>query len=426
MLGQVIIAAYEFENILAVHAFKNQYILALVSLFISLHSVKSQEGPITTFESGQADDRIASYQYFDINQFEQRTLLKAGMFVDGTFDRAYNSGWLLTLEKKVFPSLSVEFTGYTAFYARPAWGFKTRYYPSKRKQSQAKNDRVNNFTGNYISAGYMRNLPDSEEADYSLIRQSFFDNRNTFMLSFGRQQKVGKWGYFDTGFSVKYFTEFRSLQFGFDLNAGFGYGRSVPPSEHAEGADKHGSLRKASYSGRNTLSIENPNLWLGETYRAAGLTFSSEYKLMGYFSLVALLKLWHSQTVLNGSRPDLPDNDKVDRYSMVLSTELRRYVGVRKRLNRGKPVQMFTGSYVALKIEDLLFTANRAPISFTGLNQSVRQGTIISPIIGGIYGWQQRLGKLFFIDLNAGLAYHTNESAFRSIGRTRIGMFLRK
>ena len=113
-------------------------------------------------------------------------------------------------------------------------------------------------------------------------------------------------------------------------------------------------------------------------------------------------------------------------YGVTLSTEARRYVGVQKRLLKGKPVQKFTGTYVGIKAYYLFymsgFTVTEGELNLPNL----RSGTMISPLFSGHFGWQQRLGKSVFFDINMGAGYDTYLNTFELTGHIRTGFLLRK
>ena len=401
----------------------NKRHLFIAAFLFLISTAKSQENPIIVTESNETDDRKTSYPYFDINQFEQKTLFKASASSDGSYTFSDLSILFLSVEQKIFPSLSGELTWHAAYYDRQTMSFRMRYYHNKRAGSKAKKDRINNFTGNYISAGYGRTFGNPENQTYWVYGGTVFDNDQTYSISFGRQQKVGKWGYYDARFPIKYFSDFESLQFGFDLHVGIGYG---PTSGLESGEpDKYLAIEDGFFTSKNTISLENPYLSLGKRFKFSGLTFSGEFQMMDYFSVVTSLNMSFVNDVYIpnfGSR----EPTYIDSYRVTLSTEVRRYVGAQKRLLKGKPVQKFTGTYLGIKAYDLLHMSH-LDITGEGLNrQNMKSGTIFSPLFSGHFGWQQRLGKSVFFDVNIGTGYNTYWNTVEFTGHIRTGILLRK
>ena len=96
----------------------NRYLFVTALLFLQVNSAKSQEDPVSITESNESGRSKTSYQYFDINQFEQKTLYKASAFSQGSY--AFNDIRILHLavERKIFPSLSAELTWHASYLER--------------------------------------------------------------------------------------------------------------------------------------------------------------------------------------------------------------------------------------------------------------------------------------------------------------------
>ena len=408
------------------HPRNNPLLLAAALFCFQIQAAYSQESPVQLTEREEKGGGKKYYQYFDINQFEQTTLLKAGFFLEAPASAISIDGLSFAVEQKFFPSLSGEVSWFTDYQDRPSLAFRTRYYPNKRKRSEAKNDWVNNFTGNYVSAGYIRSFQYQEDLVGRVIGDTRVENNHTYALSFGRQQKLGKWGYFDTRLAMKYFQDFKTLFIGFDLNAGWAYGPTAARKEWTEEPDKHALLQGTFFNGRNTLSIENPYLQIGDLGQAGGLTFSGEFKIMDYFSVVSNLSLWHNRFSFIQWLNNQWQKAGVERYGLTVSAELRRYIGVKHRLQKGKPVRAFTGSYLGLRLQNLFYASEVKATEGEPRLGSFRPGTLVSPTVGAHYGWQQRLGKRIFADLNIGLGYDTYLRNLDLVGHTRMGVLLRK
>lgn len=116
-----------------------------------------------------------------------------------------------------------------------------------------------------------------------------------------------------------------------------------------------------------------------------------------------------------------------DQYWLALNAGLRRYVGVQKRLRKGKPVQKFTGTYVGVKAYHL-FVLSEVDISRDAIanREVLKSETRFSPLISGHFGWQRRMGKSVFFDVNIGAGYDTYWDTFELTGQIRTGILLRK
>ena len=389
---------------------------------LQINIARSQENPVNITESSETVDKKSFYPYFDINQYEQTTLFKASASSDGSYTFSDISILFLSLEQKIFPSLSGELTWHAAYYDQQTMSFRMRYYPNKRAGSKAEKDRINNFTGNYISAGYSRTFGNPENRTYIVSGSTIIDNDQTYSISLGRQQKVGKWGYYDARFPIQYLSGFESLQVGFDLHVGIGYG---PTSGQNSGEpDEYLAIEDGFFTSKNTISLENPRLSIGEHFKQGGLSFSGEFQVMDYFSFVTTLTM-----SLSNHRfvdPLSQEPTYLDGYHLRLAAEIRRYLGVQKRLLKGKPVQKFTGTYVGVKAYNLIYTTH-LDIDGEGLNHvNFRSGTMISPLFSGHFGWQQRMGKSVFFDVNIGTGYDTYLKTVELTGHIRTGILLRK
>ena len=400
-----------------------RHLLITAFLLLQICVARSQDSLVTVTESSETDDKKIAYPYFDINQFEQKTLFKASASSDGSYTFSDLSILFLSIEQKIFPSLSGELTWHTSYFERQVLTFRMRYYHNKRARSKAKNDRVNNFTGNYISAGYGLTYGYRENQGFRVYGGTIFDNDQTYSIAVGRQQKVGKWGFFDARFPIQYFSDFESLQLGFNLHVGLGYG---PTSGDESGEpDEYVPIEDGFFSGKNTISTENPSMSIGKGFKLVSLSFSGEFQVMDYFSVVTTLTagLMNDLVIPNF---EFREQTILDSYHLRLSAEVRRYMGVQKRLQKGKPVQKFTGTYVGVKAHELLYMTHLDIIGGALSHINLKSGTIVSPLFSGHVGWQQRLGKSVFFDVNMGTGYNTYLDTIELTGHIRTGILLRK
>lgn len=403
----------------------NRYLFVIALLFLQVNSAKSQEDPVSITESNESGRSKTSYQYFDINQFEQKTLYKASAFSQGSY--AFNDISILHLavERKIFPSLSAELTWHASYLERHTLVLGMRYYPAKRAQSKAKKDRVNNFTGNYISAGYGKSFEFGANETTYVVGGTLFDNDETFSIAFGRQEKVGKWGFYDARFPVNYFSGIESLQLGFNLMIGIGYGPTSTQDLKQE-PDKHAPAEGTFFEGKNIIALENPYCSFGKHFKLGGLSLSGEFQMADYFSVVTNLMMGFVYDLPLPTATSARGAD-YDQYWLALNTGLRRYVGVQKRLRKGKPVQKFTGTYVGVKAYHL-FVLSEVDISRDAIanREVLKSETRFSPLISGHFGWQRRMGKSVFFDVNIGAGYDTYWDTFELTGQIRTGILLRK
>ena len=404
----------------------NLRLVLLILVCLQVNIAWSQEDPVSVTATEESSDGKAPYQYFDVNQFEQKTLYKISAFSEGTYTLSDIGILYMSVEKKLFASLSTEITWHTSYFQRHGLELGMRYYPNKRAQSKAKKDRMNNFTGNYISASYIRGFELGDNQTSHFIYQGvLFDRENTYGISFGRQEKVGKWGFFDVRFPVKYFSEIGSLQFGFNISAGIGYGpTSAPETDHQP--NKHTVHEGNFFEGKNVITLENPYLSFGEYFKTGRFSLSGEFLIADYYSVVTNLVIGVTYDIPAPTATS-PHGSDWDQRVLALSTGIRRYVGVRQRLSKGKPVQKFTGTYIGVHAHSLFLTSGVNVSEGAIVNEEfVRPITRFTPTISGHFGWQQRLGKLVFFDVNLGTGYYTYLDTFELTGHIRTGIFLRK
>ena len=402
----------------------NRFLFLTVFLLLLVSSAKSQEDPISVTESNESGNGKIAYQYFDINQFEQKTLYKASAFSEGSYTISDISLIHLGVERKIYPSLSAEVTWHASYLDRHALVFGMRYYPNKRAQSKAKKDRVNNFTGNYISASYGRSFQFGNSETTYVVRNVAVDNEQSYQISFGRQEKVGKWGFFDARFPFSYIPETESLQFGLNLLVGIGYGRTST-QEAKQVTDNNPPTEDTFFEGKNIITLENPYLSLGKHLKTIGISFSGEFKIADYFSVVTNLITGFNDASLPTATSIRGAN--FNQYWLIVDTGLRRYIGVQKRLRNGKSVQRFTGTYFGVRAYRLFLLSEVNVASDAIVNRDVvRSETRFSPMVSGQIGWQERMGKSVFFDVNIGVGYDSYWNTFELTGQIRTGILLKK
>ena len=132
------------------------------------------------------------YKYFSEKHFEQKTLFKASAFSSSLIQGGY-VGFpeaSAAIERKLSPIFSIE-GGWIPPEGNKHFGFiNFRYYYSKRKQGEKEEEKINNFTGSYISLGFTRSF--SWNVGGSFWRGFSPDNYinyNIYSLNIGRQTK---------------------------------------------------------------------------------------------------------------------------------------------------------------------------------------------------------------------------------------------
>jgi len=384
-------------------------VILSAAIFFTSYAAFSQDESIEVSTAEISESNNEQYKYFDIDEFEQSTIFKAyvnpNSFRIGFlgFEDFINS---FAVEHKLKPSLSVELNG---IYPRGdsdfriyAFGGILRYYPSKRESSNSKIDRANNFTGNYLGLGYHRNILKS-----SFVESS--DGFSQYSLYYGRQQKVGKWGFFDIRGNLTYTPELNTLSLGIGALGGLGYGLSKDASLGDLSADKLDA--QGEIKGKYLFGLSNPNLILTENNIGFGTFSFIEISLGNYVSLIPAVGFSYRTGAAEGT---------FNTFFGSGSVELRKYLGIPKKISSGNVVSAFTGNYLSI---NLAYTKQISRFFYMDIENTFKANTI-SPSIS--YGWQQRAGKKAIFDFSFDLGYNSYIKEMTYGFGARIGILLKK
>ncbi|MEL7002127.1 MAG: hypothetical protein AAFN93_05235 [Bacteroidota bacterium] len=344
------------------------------------------------------------YRYIDHSLFPRKTLFKYGVEV-GSFtpDR-------LSVEHKITPSVSFELGWFVPRDERTGVFTQLRYYVSKRKNAPDSERKVDNFSGNYFSISADRSVAirtNNNKAFFSNIDY----NSNTYSVSFGRQHKVGKWGFFDLSANLEYINYSRILedrfQFVLKLRGGAAYGRTKGSNYLLE--DKFSDFKTEYRREKYLFKLSNPSLGISRNQIGGGFTFGVERRLLNEFSLISNISIGASSFEnIQISQPS--EELKFNLYSANLGLELRYYYGHNKRLRKGSDFRPFSGTYIGIGLNSL-YTVRRFDF-MSGEEPTMSQ--FWGDINGTDFleyklnwGMQKRVGKRIFLDMSFGITYDT-------------------
>jgi hypothetical protein len=367
----------------------NKYFIIFIFAIIVSSELQSQEITVTTDTSNSAPSQW-KYSYFDINQYNQRTVFKAGIFA-GQFNRnladiAEQPFNLISIEHKLSKKFSLEGTLYL-FENRKYISAKSRYYFAKSAQDP------NNISGNYFGVEIAKKLTRLGSGFY-YDYDGYLGNEKTLIILFGSQFKKGQYGYSDISFYLNRQFGFRtSTNLGVKATVGLAWGRTK------ESGNEDRSILKNEFvkSDKMMLSAENLNGSFGKYFKYGTASFSGEFYLFKGFTLNTNLIIGASFQSFASFQSS--ESSYFDVKSIEYSTQIRKYLFRQALLKQGKPIQSFSGAYLAVGLNKLLSHSNinynfsngeNGKVSFNGTEK-------IAPHFG--LGYQDKLNDKFFFNI---------------------------
>jgi hypothetical protein len=361
----------------------NKYFIIFIFAIIVSSELQSQEITVTADTSNSAPSQW-KYSYFDINQYNQRTVFKAGIFA-GQFKRNLGdlSGQpfnLLSIEHKLSKKFSLEGTLYL-FENRKYISAKSRYYFAKSAQDP------NNISGNYFGveiAKKLTRLGSGFQYDYD----GYLGNEKTLIILFGSQFKKGQYGYSDISFYLnRKFGIAASTNLGVSATVGLAWGRTKESGNEDRSIFKNEFVR----SDKTMLSAENLNGSLGKYFKYGTASFSGEFYLLKGFTL-------NTNLIIGASR-QISENFFIEVKSIEYSSQIRKYLFRQALIKQGKPIQSFSGAYLTVGLNKLLSHTNiNYDLSSSEKGNASFKGTEkITPHFG--VGYQDKLNDKFFFNI---------------------------
>ena len=358
------------------------------------------------------------YRYHNIDDYEQRTLFKVYTHTGILFDngwRWYDLFSRVSLEQKLSPSVSLEAGGMIyprrdqTVFSGYQWQTQLRYYFNKRANSKATKDRVNNFSGNYLSVNFSRTgyISDSEFLDDFTV--------TTVGLRLARQQKIGSFGFYDYGVSLRYTSSGlrnKSIGLAITLSDGLAYGKSRSAPNLSKDTTDEDEVDSKWTGG--LIGLGNIQVWRDELNTNFRLSPYAEFHLGNYFTLNPSISLYHWRA----------DADFADirsrRYHASFSLSVRKYLGVKARAAEGKILPKFNGAYLRFGFSNL-FEYDRLIGVFEELNGPEWN---LNPSVG--VGWQENSGKRLQVNFGAGIGYLSSIDKFWLSGGVGVGFILNR
>ena len=360
-------------------------LVVVLAFLCPLAPLFGQEATVQTSVEETPNKKKEKYSYFNVDDYEQTTLFK--WYFNQVVDVENNFNASLGVEKKITPFLSAELRAIlsTGDGGLPLIGGDIRYYPRKRPGSKAKKDRVNNFSGNYL--GFSVDYLNYDGYNYEI------ENRTSYMLRYGRQQKWGKWGFIDFAAMISYYELFGRNRVGIGLSVGGGlaYGKSKPVDDLSQSDDLNLDL----LTWENVVyGIGSPGIQIDEFTMSIYATPFIEIPLGRYLSVRPSVDISYLRSAFSVS-------SNFNSLFADASLEFRKYMGIRKREQRGKVTAGFNGPYAGLKFTDLF---NRNAGRNEERDRSWAESSYgFNPTL--LAGWQQNASRNIQFDINAGVLY---------------------
>ncbi|TRX61760.1 hypothetical protein FNH22_02990 [Fulvivirga sp. M361] len=410
---------------------KTIHLTIFLALIASIQGI-AQEGTISTsVEEKSLEDfeEERKYQYVDQRWQERRSLIKLNVPIteDVNID-----GLGMSVEHKLKPSLSVELGWELPLYYGSSLFAQLRYYPSKRKSSKSAYDRVNNFSGTYFAASFERSFGQQgfDNAIYTSLEDDYI-----YGLSFGRQQKIGKWGFFDARIKAEYLSNLSTFRMGLSVGSGIAFGKSKSVDT---GASKFNEFSEGYTIGGGMFRISDPGFWyqpntrnhtLG-TVSGGRLTLGWEQQIMNNLSLIVQ---YRSQFNHGNSRritknySSFFSSDNYNEYRIAIDMELRYYYNFNRHMRRGTATRNFEGNYISILIDDFYKNYfHNTDINLGGGPSGVDYKGFDEFKIGVAWGMQRRFGKRGFLDGGVGVSYDIGHEYFEPLMKASIGVMIGK
>ena len=386
------------------------YLLVILLICSVIQHGLAQEESISY--STEEKEKRSGHKYSDIDQYEQNFLIKANITGVSGFLSTGNYGVFINsigAEYKILPALSLDVEGMFSGALNPngiSWiNAGVRYYPSKRIGSRAKKDRVNNFSGTYLRLAYGTQID-------RFSRTSALPDGYEFSL--GRQQKVGKWGYLDVSGLLTYNRTFGIFTFNTRIAGGVAYGFTRERKDHHEE-----EIQKYEISwNRPILSMDYLFLQASRDFVSAGLAFSGQFHLGNYWVVIPSLSggyAYNSYLKRNGFDVANPEY-----YTYAGSLSIRKFIGVKKRLEAGHKAKSYSGYFISLAFPAIYSRVESWEIE--GFESFDRNQFNFQPFIG--LGLQEKVGNRFLFNGSWNVGYSQFTESFRVNASVGISILL--
>ncbi len=319
----------------------------------------------------------------------------------------------LGVEHKILPQLSVELEGMLAEsiignYLTRSWVSRgIRYYPGKRTSAKGGKYKANNFTGSYFRTNYQHR--------FAKGKNSFSDSYSSSVnFSYGWQQKVGKFGQLDLAAEISYETETKTFRIGNRIGGGLGYGKSkiIRTLSDETKYDTEGTQWSTPI-----IFVGNPNILIRDGGISLGVDLGGEFHMLNYWTIRPTISGDYSNFRVNSFQPS--ETRRSLYFSYDFNIEVRKYLGIRKQLAKGKSPLAFSGFYLAFQIANIY---ERVELVSPFVSTDDRNGFFLDQQVG--IGWQHKVGNRFLFDVNWGVR-HTYDR-IENYGDLKIGILLKK
>ncbi|MEL6559450.1 MAG: hypothetical protein AAFQ94_14765 [Bacteroidota bacterium] len=395
--------------------FVSVFILSLSSIFS--FQLMAQDESVSYSTVAEKEQNTAYYNYFDINQYEQKIMFKANLLgvenlvsftnsLDNKGERDLPFINSFAVEYKLRPAISIELEGMArgslnqdqASWLNPG----IRYYPHKRRKSKSKNNSVDNFSGQYLRLGYFRRFNDPD---------NFYHADSGYRLAFGMQQRSSNWDYLDVSAVIAYNDIFGAFDLSTRIAGGLAFAKPTKANN-----------KVAAMSGQSDVSWSTPILEVDNLYlQFARHRIQINPALEGEFHL---LKFWTIKPRIGTNFVNNKSAFGVDRaitYGYDASLAIRKYIGVLKRMSNGYNVRSFSGSYIMLNFANIyerVESVDSADFPSRDINRFN-----FAPQLG--FGFQERLGRRFLFDTNWSVGYDPNQKAVNTYFYIGAGILLK-
>ena len=389
----------------------------------SVHIKHTQQAGIL-----EKQEFVSAADYIFKTHEENKWLLKAnytgtltGRSVKGVLEYTLEMGG----EVKLSPSFSINaLMGYNHKSEEAVRGFvygqiEPRWYYNMAKRI-SKGQSANNFSGSYFSAKIMRFTKRNPEESQTRIIP-----KNRFLLSYGKQYRIFKHGFFDFSLNAgwqkdtKYnpvyiydnirkqyqFTgsQLSSLQ-GFSASSEIRLGLTlsklssktiVTSCDIFRCFEEEHRMFKVDMTKLFYIAPNNVNMSLSTAYehkiKQSAWSLNQEFR-MDY-------RYYYNHTVFSANSSSTEESNG---FTLRYTLEPRYYYSLKKRIYRGNSANNLSGTYVALH------HANTFYYTFLNLSAADTRARFVSAL-GAVWGIQHRLFSKGFVDAKIGVVRKLNE-----------------
>ncbi|UII29958.1 hypothetical protein LVD17_16800 [Fulvivirga ulvae] len=413
---------------------KNNFrsIISVCLLLVVPASVYAQKDSVSVTSEIVDIENPDTYCYFSTADYEQKTIFKLSsdnFGYTGDFQRI--PGFHVSFERKLSATFSAELGMITPVDHEYTVFANLRYYYNKgRKRRQHSKDGIDNFNGSYFLLGVYRTMHfnNYSESYYSNILRP--EDQNLYTLLYGKQQKVGKWGFIDVAGGLSYIPQPSMLRFGMNFKVGLGYGKLSRANNDLQ-SSKFEASNDDYADKKGLLKIANPIMFMSISDGwYAGSMVAYERNLTSNISIVPMLRF--SVSDMNQEFNLLDGKVMKHEFKGIrigFDLQARYFYNRNKRMRSGCLIKNFTGNYFFIEGEELLLYYDIESYFNDGIearssHEKGVESTLSSLLIG--WGTQQRLGKRGFLDLGVGWRYINQEYPVNLGVNAQVGLLLGK